>query len=101
MRRRWRQLGIRNEELGNWREIKITIMMMQMRPFIGPINRFKLSIRIRIEMADILPVRHRTQTGGMSALLSPLSELCTLNSFPSFTPTALNSKAQCRVATLG
>ena len=32
-----------------------------------------------IEMADSLPVRHRTQTGN-SALLSPLSELCTLNS---------------------
>ena len=30
-----------------------------------------------IEMADSLPVRHRTQTGN-SALLSPLSELCTL-----------------------
>ncbi len=34
-------------------------------------------------MADILPVPHRTQTGGMSALLSPLSELCTLHSSPS------------------
>ena len=30
-----------------------------------------------IEMADSLPVRHRTQTGN-SDLLSPLSELCTL-----------------------
>jgi len=65
-----------------------------MRPSIVPINRFKLSIRISIEMADILPVRHRTQTGGMSALLSSLSELCTLHSFPSFTPDVGGKRVQ-------
>ena len=54
-------------------------------------------------MADILPVRHRTQTGGnvrppLSARFSlPLSP----HSFPSFTPTALNSGAQRRVAHAG
>ncbi len=39
--------------------------------------------------------------GCKCALLSLHTELCTLNSFPSFTPTALNSKAQRRAAHAG